>query len=483
MRKIVCHILVMFSFVFITFCIEAASPQLHIDVGLNHFYKKRYLEAFKEFKAAVDKDPKNAEAQYNLGRVYHAQGFLKEALVQYQIAVNINPNYLAARRAFDELRSSIAADVKTQLKISGQEEAQRIRELEFDNTTADQRGQELLRQGKTSDAIAAFEEASRQDPFNPRLFKLLGFLHFRQNKYATAVANYQQAQKLAPNDPEIHYALGLIRMKTSEIEVAISDFNRALSQEPKMLKAHYALGEAYEALGRFDDAIFQFRHCLELNSDLKEAQNKLKDLGQKMSYNYFTRGSALFQQADYQSAEALLSIAIQYGSLTESQARQANEMLGAARYWTEKRKTEDKILTERSQIRQDATLGRTITIEDVIRNPTAYIGQSINWTGSVVFSDAQKGKDRYYANTNARVDPNANMDFTFGVTFPKALPQDPRVSVYSTTLHVKGKIVGVEKIFNNTSMAHSSNRQPIVEASEAVFIRQNYDQPLVLRYY
>ena len=33
------------------------SSKLHVDVGLNHFYKNRYLEAYKEFKKALELDP------------------------------------------------------------------------------------------------------------------------------------------------------------------------------------------------------------------------------------------------------------------------------------------------------------------------------------------------------------------------------------------------------------------------------------------
>jgi hypothetical protein len=48
---------------------------------------------------------------------------------------------------------------------------------------------------------------------------------------------------------------------------------------------------------------------------------------------------------------------------------------------------------------------------------------------------------------------------------------------------VKGKIDRVEKIQNLRTSAFSSRKQPIVLASEVVFTRTNYDQPLVIRFY
>lgn len=114
---------------------EAASAKFHVDVGLNHFYKKRFLEAYREFKAALEKDPKYAEAHYNLGRVYKAQGFIKEALIEFQIALRLNPAYLAAQRELDSIKSTLEQDVRTQLKIQGQETVQ---QTEFATLPADE---------------------------------------------------------------------------------------------------------------------------------------------------------------------------------------------------------------------------------------------------------------------------------------------------------------------------------------------------------
>jgi hypothetical protein len=75
------------------------------------------------------------------------------------------------------------------------------------------------------------------------------------------------------------------------------------------------------------------------------------------------------------------------------------------------------------------------------------------------------------------------MNFVFGIVFPQALPVDARISVYSTRIYVKGKIIAVEKLFNNRTFTFSSHRQPIVEAAEVTFSREPYNSPLTIRYY
>jgi len=462
--------------------VVAESVQLHIDVGLNHFYKKRYLEAFKEFKAAVEVDPKNSEAHFSLGRVYKVQGFFKEAVLEFEVALALNPSYLQARRELDQIKSSLESDVGTKLKIQGQEEATRQRDQDFPGSTPEQRAQEFLRKGQTSQAIASYEEAAKADPFNGRIRKALGFLYFNRGDLSAALKNYEDAGKLSPNDAEIVYAIGLTRMRSRDFEQAVVSFSRAAALSPDLLKAQFALGEAYEALGRFEDSAFQYKKVIAINPQSKEANNRLRELSGRMGYNYFSRGGYYYQQGDYDKAEALLSLAKQFGGLPEGQNRQIEEMLGAARYWIRKKQEATRVSDQRKEIRQQSYINKNVTVADVVGNPAPYIGNSVEWEGWAVFSDEAKGRTRYFVNTNNKVNTNSNLDFTFGILFPKDLPNDPRVSVYSQ-IQVKGKIVGMEKAFNNWSQTQSSRRQPIVEATEVTFTRDNYEQPLTLRYY
>ena len=116
--------------------IMAATPKMHVDVGLNHFYKNRYLEAYREFKAALDIDQNYPEAHYNLGRVYKIQGFIKEALVEFQIAVQLKPDYLAAKRELEALKKTLEADIDAQLRLQGKDT---VSQTAFDKLPSDRK--------------------------------------------------------------------------------------------------------------------------------------------------------------------------------------------------------------------------------------------------------------------------------------------------------------------------------------------------------
>jgi tetratricopeptide (TPR) repeat protein len=462
----------------------AASAKLHIDVGLNHFYKKRYLEAFQEFKAAVDIDPRNAEAHFNLGRVYRIQGFLKEAATEFGITLTLDPRHAPARRDLAEIKQFIKSDESTRLKIEGQEEALRQRSGtdSTSGTSSQRRGEDYLKKGDINRAISEFEEALKTDAFNPKLHKLLGFLYFRQNRFRDALSAYTQAQKFAPSDAEVPYSIGMVHLRTENPQEALLHLKKSVDLDPGMTKAQFGLGEAYEALGQHEDALFQYRKSLQISPNLAQAQQKLQTLGSKLSFSYFSRGTYYYKQGEHEKAEALLSLAEKYGSLTSDQQGQTREMLTACRYWLGKKRVEQKENFGRKEVRDVSYINKTLRVEDVSANPNAYVGQSIEWTGWAICSDLEASKPRFYVNSSSNADSNSNLDFAFGVQFSKDLPNDARVSEYSQ-ISVKGKIIGVEKIMNTWTNVLSKRRQPIVEASEVTFSRENYEQPLILRFY
>lgn len=470
--------------IYITFSstlLYASTAKLHVDVGLNHFYKNRYLEAYREFKAALEIDPNYPEAHYNLGRVYKLQGFLKEALVEFQLAVQLKPDYLAAKRELDNLKASLEADIDAQLRMQGRDTINRTEFKKAPSSELESKARELLNLGKIDQAIKYYELISQERPKDINTHKMLGFLHFRQNKYSESLKSYSKALALAPNDAETNYSIGLIYMKTGDLRRAESYFNQAIKLYPKLLKACFALGETYEAQGRIDDAVFQFRKCSELNPNLPEVQSKLSYLAGKQGYSYFSRGSYYYQKGDYENALSMLSVARGYGSLTSDQNRQASEMIKTSQYWIDKKRAEQREVAQREQIRSEANISRSFLVTDVSKNVYPYLEKAVEWDGQIEGIAKRRGKTILLVNSDPTVNAESNMNYCFEVEISKPLPDDRRIAPH-TDVTIIGKILRVDKLKNPKSGSFSTRRQPVVEASEVTFIRKGYVQPLVLRF-
>lgn len=457
----------------------SANPKMNVEVGLNHFYKNRYLEAYREFKAALDADPNYPEAHYNLGRVYKIQGFAKEALVEFQIAVQLKPDYTAAKRELETLKKSLEANIDAQLKMQGKDTVSKTVFEKIPSSELEAKAQDLLNQGKIDEAIKHYELLLKEKPNDPSVFKMLGYLYYRQNKYTKSLEYYSNAAKLLPSDAEIPYAIGLIYTKTGTPTKSEVYFQKAIKLFPKMVKAYFALGESFEAQGRIDDAVFQFKKCLELNPNLQEAKNKLSYLAGKQGYNYFSRGSFYYQKGEYDNALSMLTMARSYGSLTPDQIKQADEMINTCKYWVEKKQARQLKNKEMEQIRSDVNVGQMIKLTDVVQNSSPYIGKAVEWTGFIEEISKSGNKTTMIINTNNLVDPESDMNYCFELDVTRKLPQDERISLNSEVT-VIGKILKVNKIKLKNNF--SPKRQPVIEASELTFTRDRYAQPLVIRF-
>lgn len=67
------------------------------------------LMALETFEHAVTMEPENAVAHYNLGEAYREFGRDQEALVEWERALQLRPEYPAAARALADLRRHLAA--------------------------------------------------------------------------------------------------------------------------------------------------------------------------------------------------------------------------------------------------------------------------------------------------------------------------------------------------------------------------------------
>ncbi len=141
-----------------------------------------------------------------------------------------------------------------------------------DTTLADR----LMQEGNWEEAMAAYQDALKDDPFNPVIQAKLNAAKGR------VAATYQERGRAA--------------LKERNLLQAIEAFKRALSLEPSNQEHQSALAQALRykeaqdrltvgqkmlKIGRLDDAAEAFERALELDPDLKAAQDGLVQLAEK----------------------------------------------------------------------------------------------------------------------------------------------------------------------------------------------------------
>jgi len=97
--------------------LDSEDPQLHMYLGAAYDQKPDKLHAIHHFEESLRLD-ETAKAYYNLGVVYESVHRIDEAVRQYRMALETDPNYANAQEALKKLQDQFEAQRK-----SGQDEA------------------------------------------------------------------------------------------------------------------------------------------------------------------------------------------------------------------------------------------------------------------------------------------------------------------------------------------------------------------------
>jgi tetratricopeptide (TPR) repeat protein len=168
--------------------------------GVERFKVGDYNGAAVHFQQALKTNPRNADAHYNLGALYHRYAetnrdanLMATAEREYQQALILDPNHPDARRGHTTLltQTNRSAEAYASLKQWAEHnpnspnpriELARLYQLSGDKNSAEQ----LLAQ------------AMQIDPNNPQAWYTIAKLREDSGDYSAAMASYQRAVQLNP---------------------------------------------------------------------------------------------------------------------------------------------------------------------------------------------------------------------------------------------------------------------------------------------
>ena len=170
--------------------------------------------------------------------------------------------------------------------------------------------QELLHQGKLSEAELIYNALIKQDPRNQRLYGLLGNIQGMRGDHTSAKSSYLKALAITPNSPELLCDLGDSQRQSGDSKAAKSSYKKAINLDNLNLRAHYNLGLISKEAGDLDDALSSFTTVAKLKPDLAEA--------------HISIGAILHEQGQASAAVASLKKALSY----QPNSAQAHSNLG-----------------------------------------------------------------------------------------------------------------------------------------------------------
>jgi len=212
----------------------------------------------------------NMVAYDNLAADLVQKGRLRDAIAQYQNALEIAPN--------DEgTRNNLGAALLVNNDLEGAI-AQCRKVIEFNPAYENAHcnlGIALAREGNLEEAIGQYREALDLQPDDETALKNLGDALLKSGQLDEALTQCRKALDLHPEDEEARSNLGRALMQKGDLEEAIVCYQQMLSTNPLSAEAYANLGLAFFKKSEIKQAIDSWRRALEIKPDQVLVLNNL----------------------------------------------------------------------------------------------------------------------------------------------------------------------------------------------------------------
>lgn len=199
--------------------------------GVKYFQQGQLQPAMQRFQQALQSDPKNPDAYYNLAAVYHRQGslandsnMLRQAEELYNRSLDYNPNHVEAHRGLAVLLvETKRPDAAFRLMNNWAQQNPRSSDARV----------ELARLyeefGDTNSAEGILQVALQTDVNNPRALAALGRIKETKGETAQAIANYQRSLQLNNQQPQLSERIASLTRQSP-----VGNYNTAPSALPNL---------------------------------------------------------------------------------------------------------------------------------------------------------------------------------------------------------------------------------------------------------
>lgn len=127
--------------------------------------------------------------------------------------------------------------------------------------------------GQFENAVSLIDRAIRSNPANAVFYSNRGNALQGLNKLEPAIADYAKAISIKPDFADAYYNRGNTQRKLSKPEAAIADYGKAISIKPDYAEAYNNRGNARRDLKEFEAAVADYGKAIAVKPDFAEAYN------------------------------------------------------------------------------------------------------------------------------------------------------------------------------------------------------------------
>jgi tetratricopeptide (TPR) repeat protein len=318
-------------------------------------------------KKKIEKEPLNAQYHLDLADIYKEYGYLKQALTEYEKAVN------ADAKIFDAQIKSAHLYLKFR-KLSQAENAFRAALHINPESTESLIGlfRALYLQDRTEEAIVLCEKIVISKPSNVEFHILLKNLYNNKGNKEKALRELLILESLSPESEQFVKEIALHYQKENNMDKAKEYYKKMLDMNIKDIELGFKIGKYYYESKQYEDAIEHFRYFLELSELTLEQDAAVRtyialisfekgDIPEaKSSINAIQQSSAQSMDIETQKKLAYLCFKIAQGEINYKKPKKAMPFLNKA-------VTYDRDNIEYNKILEETKNGVTVTSKKLLK--------------------------------------------------------------------------------------------------------------------
>jgi tetratricopeptide (TPR) repeat protein len=280
---------------------KRAREYLEMSEGFSAYtLRNDYAQAAAHFKATLELNPQNPNANYFLGKSYLQLKKTGEAEAVFK-------NYAAA---LEDSESQINAN-------------QGLAKIYIESE----------RYPEAVEALRKVEAAKPKDKdINLTVYKSLGFSFFQMKDYEGAVSAWEKALAFK-EDPKVFYFLGLSYYKKGQFQKSIRNYKKSAELNPDDWETFYNLAVSYYDNGLYDEAADSFGRAFKLKKDSDAALGQAQSID-KAFESHMEKGNNFILNNEYSAAVTEWQKALEYKPgqkqaqefIAEAQGKQAEEV-------------------------------------------------------------------------------------------------------------------------------------------------------------
>ena len=251
--------------------LEPKNAKAYFNLGLLLKNENKPQGAIEAFEKAIGLNGESVEARRHLLTLLVAQERWDQVLMQSQEILKIDPDDWNTRYTLAQtlIRQGKTEEGRTELQRS-QEKRQSQQKREEAKKTVDMAVSQLTK-GNGEEAIKTLNSAIEMNPDSAEAHMYLGVALASKGSVAEGIAALNRALVLEPASTRAHHNLGTVLMQSGQIPAARREFEKVLELDPYFSEAHNNLGLILSQDGQMEKAIDHFRIASELNPEYLEA--------------------------------------------------------------------------------------------------------------------------------------------------------------------------------------------------------------------